>query len=233
MSALLLIALPATRIAYVLLALLIGGESAGIPLPGETALITGSILASQGKLWLPLVIAVAAAAAIVGDNIGYELGRHGARRLLSRPGRFEDRRQAFLERGEAFFARHGGKTVLFGRWLPFLRVTAAWLAGANHMPWPRFFAWNALGGISWAISVGVFGYLAGEVAVRILHDAGYVVLALVALGPGRRWRSGTSSDGGARASACGGSTRPARSSSPGSGTTTRRTRSASGTRACG
>ena len=181
MSTLLLIALPATRVAYALLALLIGGESAGIPLPGETALITGSILASQGKLWLPLVIGVAAAAAIVGDNIGYELGRHGARRLLSRPGRFEDRRQAFLERGEVFFARHGGKTVLFARWLPFLRVTAAWLAGANHMPWPRFFAWNALGGITWAISVGVFGYLAGAVAIRILHDAGYVVLALIAL----------------------------------------------------
>ena len=182
MSALLLITLPATRIAYVLLALLIGGESAGIPLPGETALITASILASQGKLWLPLVIAVAAAAAIVGDNIGYELGRHGARRVLSRPGRFEDRRQAFLVRGEAFFARHGGKTVFIGRWLPFLRVTAAWLAGANHMPWPRFFAWNALGGLSWAISVGVFAYLAGHVAVRILHDTGYVALALVALG---------------------------------------------------
>jgi membrane protein DedA with SNARE-associated domain len=72
--------------------------------------------------------------------------------------------------------------VLFARWLPFLRVTAAWLAGANRMPWPRFFAWNALGGISWAISVGVFAYLAGAVAARILHDAGYVVLALVALG---------------------------------------------------
>ena len=183
MTALLFITLPATRLAYVLLALLVGGESAGVPLPGETALITGSILASQGKLWLPLVIAVAAAAAIVGDNIGYELGRHGARRVLLRPGRFEDRRQAFLERGEAFFARHGGKTVFIGRWLPFLRVTAAWLAGANHMPWPRFFAWNALGGISWAISVGVFAYFAGQVAVRILHDAGYVVLAVVALGP--------------------------------------------------
>jgi membrane protein DedA with SNARE-associated domain len=182
MSALLFISLPATRIAYVLLALLVGGESAGLPLPGETALITASILASQDKLWLPLVIAVAAATAIVGDNIGYELGRHGARRILERPGRFEERRKEFLERGEAFFERHGAKTVFLGRWLPFLRVTAAWLAGANHMPWPRFFAWNALGGISWAISVGVFAYLAGEVAVRIFHDAGYVLLALVALG---------------------------------------------------
>jgi membrane protein DedA with SNARE-associated domain len=182
MSVLLFLTLPASRIAYPLLALLVGGESAGVPLPGETALITASILASQEKLSLPLVIAVAAAAAIVGDNIGYELGRHGARRVLSRPGRFEERRQAFLLRGEAFFERHGGKTVLFGRWLPFLRVTAAWLAGANRMPWPRFFAWNAAGGISWAISVGVFAYLAGEIAVRVLHDAGYVVLALVALG---------------------------------------------------
>jgi membrane protein DedA with SNARE-associated domain len=182
MIAVLFLTLPASRLAYALLALLVGGESAGVPLPGETALITASILASQGKLLLPLVIAVAAAAAIVGDNIGYELGRHGARRVLSRPGRLEERRQAFLRRGEAFFERHGGKTVFLGRWLPFLRITAAWLAGANHMPWPRFFAWNAAGGISWAISVGVFAYLAGEIAVKILHDAGYVVLGLVALG---------------------------------------------------
>jgi membrane protein DedA with SNARE-associated domain len=181
MSAILFVTLPATRVAYVLLALLVGGESAGIPLPGETALITASILASQDKLWLPLVIVIAAATAIVGDNIGYELGRHGARRILERPGRLEERRKEFLQRGEAFFERHGGKTVFIGRWLPFLRVTAAWLAGANHMPWPRFFAWNAAGGICWAISVGVFAYLAGEVAVRILHDAGYVVVALVAL----------------------------------------------------
>ena len=182
MTALLFVTLPATRFAYLLLALLIGGESAGIPLPGETALITGAVLASQGKLSLPIVIAVAALAAIIGDNIGFHLGRHGARRLLSRPGRFESRRQAFLQRGEAFFERHGGKTVFFGRWLPFLRVTAAWLAGAHHMSWPRFLAWNAAGGILWAVSVGVFAYLAGDLAVRILHDAGYVALAVIALG---------------------------------------------------
>jgi len=181
MSALLFITLPATRLAYALMALLIGGESAGLPLPGETALITASILASQGKLWLPLVIGIAAATAIVGDNIGYELGRHGARRLLSRPGRFEDKRQEFLERGEKFFERHGSKTVFLGRWIPFLRVTAAWLAGANHMPWPRFFAWNALGGVSWAISVGVFAYLVGDIALQIIRDVGYVALALIVL----------------------------------------------------
>ncbi len=182
MGVFLFLTLPASPVAYALLALLVGGESAGVPLPGETALITGSILASQGRLWLPFVIVSAAAAAIVGDNIGYELGRHGARRVLERPGRFEDRRQEFLKRGQAFFDRHGAKTVFLGRWIPFLRITAAWLAGANGMPWPRFFAWNALGGVSWAISVGIFAYFVGELAVRIFHDAGYVVLALIAVG---------------------------------------------------
>jgi membrane protein DedA with SNARE-associated domain len=178
----LFLTLPASRFAYLLLALLVGGESAGIPLPGETALITGAILASQDKLSLPIVIAVAALAAIIGDNIGFQLGRHGARRLLSRPGRFEERRKAFLQRGEAFFLRHGGKTVFLGRWLPFLRITAAWLAGAHHMSWPRFLFWNAAGGIAWAVSVGVFAYLVGHLAIEILHDAGYVVLALAAIG---------------------------------------------------
>jgi membrane protein DedA with SNARE-associated domain len=182
MTALLFLSLPASRFAYVVLGLLVGGESAGIPLPGETALITGAILASQDKLSLSIVIAIAALAAIIGDNVGFQLGRHGARRLLERPGRFEERRQAFLTRGEAFFQRHGGKTVFLGRWLPFLRVTAAWLAGAHGMSWPRFLVWNAAGGILWAISVGLFAFLAGHVAVQILHDAGYAVLAVVALG---------------------------------------------------
>ena len=233
MSALLLLTLPATRIAYVLLALLIGGESAGIPLPGETALITGSILASQGKLWLPLVIAVAAAAAIVGDNIGYELGRHGARRLLSRPGRFEERRQAFLERGEAFFARHGGKTVL-------PRALVALPPGHCSLACRR--EPHALAAVLRVERAR--GHLVGDLGRRLRVPRGrprgpdpprrWLRRACADLaGRWSAWRSGTSSEGCAKASACGGSTRPARRSSPGSGTTTRRTRSASGTRACG
>lgn len=178
MSTVLLLALPATGLGYVLLAALIGGESAGIPLPGETALITAGVLASQGRLSLSGVIVAAAAGAIIGDNFGYVLGRKGARRLLQRPGRFEKRRRSLLRRGEAFFARHGGKTVFLGRWLPFLRITAAWLAGANHMPWPRFLAWNAAGGIAWAVSVGVFAYFVGQAAVAVLHTVGYVALGV-------------------------------------------------------
>ena len=181
MSSLIFLALPTSGLAYLVLALLVGGESAGLPLPGETALITGAVLASQGKLALPAVVASAAAGAIVGDNIGYLLGRQGARRLLLRPGRLEGVRREFLERGEAFFERHGAKTVFFGRWLPFLRVTAALLAGAHRMHWPTFLAWNALGGISWAISVGIAGYFLGQAAFAILHTAGLVVVVAVAV----------------------------------------------------
>jgi membrane-associated protein len=193
MTAVLLVGLPATRLAYLVLFLLIGGESAGIPLPGETALITAGILASQEKLDIALVIVVAAAAAIIGDNFGYLLGRKGARRLLQRPGRLEDRRRDLLERGEAYFVRHGGKTVLVGRWLPVLRITVAWLAGAHHMAWPKFLAWNAAGGIAWAISIGLLAYLAGHTAEAILQDASYVAVGgllviLVAVSSWALWR---------------------------------------------
>jgi membrane-associated protein len=178
MSTFLLVALPATGFGYLLLAALVGGESAGVPLPGETALITAAVLASQGRLSISLVVATAAAGAIVGDNFGYLLGRKGARRLLERPGRLEESRRNLLRRGEKFFARHGGKTVFLGRWLPFLRITAAWLAGANRMHWLRFVAWNAAGGIAWAASIGVLAYFAGEAVASVLHTAGYIALGI-------------------------------------------------------
>lgn len=187
MSTVVLLLVPATGLGYLLLAALVGGESAGIPLPGETALIAAAVLASQGRLSIWLVVASAAAGAIVGDNFGYLLGRKGARRLLQRPGRLEERRRDLLRRGEKFFARHGGKTVFLGRWVPFLRITAAWLAGANRMPWPKFLAWNAAGGIAWAVSIGILAFFVGQAVAAALQTAGYVVLgvlavALVALG---------------------------------------------------
>jgi membrane protein DedA with SNARE-associated domain len=157
-------------------------------------------------LTLPLVIVVAAAGAIVGDNIGYWLGRQGARRLLDRPGWMEERRRALLVRGEAFFQAHGAKTVFFGRWLPFLRVTAAWLAGAHRMHWATFVVWNAAGGIAWATSVGLLSYFAGEVVLRIFDALGYVAIAVVAIvavsllvwAVGRWWVARASPSGGSR-----------------------------------
>lgn len=145
-------------------------------LPGETALIAAAALAARGRLDLPVVIGVAAAGAIVGDNLGYLAGRRGLRRFLRR-------RQALVERAEAFYARHGGKAVFFARWITGLRVVGAWVAGASAMPWRRFLLWNALGGIAWAASVGVLAYLLGRAAGRVLGTVG-VALAIVVVAVG-------------------------------------------------
>jgi membrane protein DedA with SNARE-associated domain len=170
----------AGNVGYPLVFVLVGVESMGIPVPGETALITAALAASAGRLQIEWVIVLAAAGAILGDNIGYLIGRHGGRRILERPGRFERQRREFLVRGEVFFKRHGNKAVFFGRWIAGLRVWASWLAGINHMPWPRFLFWNALGGISWATSVGLAVYFAGSAAKRVITTAG--TDALIAFG---------------------------------------------------
>jgi membrane protein DedA with SNARE-associated domain len=167
-------------IGYPLLFVLVGAESAGALVPGETALIVAAALAAQGRLSLPLVIAVAAGAAIFGDNTGYLIGRRGLRRLLDRPGRRSARRQLLIARGEAFFVRRGSAAVFFGRWLPGLRVVASWLAGANRMRWRRFLLWNALGGITWATTVGAAGYLLGRSASSSLGAIGFAALAITA-----------------------------------------------------
>jgi len=161
------------------LGLLVGLESAGIPLPGETALITGAALAKHGSLEIEVVIAVAAAAAIVGDSLGYVFSRRYGRGLLTRPGRTQARRLEVLARREAFFDRHGPKAVFFGRWVTGLRVWASWLAGITHMPYRQFLMWNALGGISWAITVGIVGYLVGTAAEEIVTRAGLGAAILV------------------------------------------------------
>jgi membrane protein DedA with SNARE-associated domain len=167
-------------IGYPLLFALVGGESAGLLLPGETALIAAAVLAGQGQLSLPFVIVVAAGAAILGDNIGYLLGRRGLRSAFDRPS--APRRQRLFALGEGFFERHGSAAVFFGRWLPGLRIAAAWLAGASAMPWMRFFFWNALGGILWAASIGTVAYFLGQQvsgAVGIIGLAGLVVFGIV------------------------------------------------------
>src|SRR5581483_3963980 len=131
-------------------------ESAGVPIPGETALITAAVFAStnQHHFSIVWVVVVAAAGAIIGDNVGYILGRIGGRRLVEKiaPLRKE------LPRGERFFEKHGGKTVFFGCFVAFLRITSAWLAGITKMHWAVFFAWNAAGGIVWAAAIGVTAY---------------------------------------------------------------------------
>jgi membrane protein DedA with SNARE-associated domain len=169
------------NVGYPLLFMLVGAESAGALVPGETALIVAAALAAQGQLSLPLVIAVAAGAAILGDNIGYLIGRRGLRRLIDRPGRWAAGRRRLVERGEVFFARRGPSAVFFGRWLPGLRVVTSWLAGADRMPWRRFLLWNALGGIAWATTIGALAYLLGQSASGSLGAIGFVGLGVAVL----------------------------------------------------
>ena len=147
-----------TLAGYPLLFAIVTGESSGVPLPGETALITAAVLASRGKLQIELVIALAGTGAIVGDNIGYLIGRKGGRWLLQRPGRFQREREQVLAVGEPFLERHGPKAVFMGRFVLGLRVWASWLAGATRMRWRSFLLWNALGGVCWATAVGLLAY---------------------------------------------------------------------------
>src|SRR3954470_8193205 len=166
-----IIKLPAPLGSPILFAL-VGAESTGAPVPGETALIATGILAHHGQFRIELVVVVAALGAIIGDNLGYLIGRTGGRRLLERPGFLEKHRRAVLTKGEPFFARHGPKAVFLGRWVAGLRIAAAWLAGINRMPWPVFLFWNALGGIAWATSVGLLAYYLGPAAEHIFKVAG-------------------------------------------------------------
>jgi membrane protein DedA with SNARE-associated domain len=169
---------------YPLLFLIVMGESSGLPIPGETGLIAAAVLASQGKLQIAAVIPLAAAAAIVGDNIGYLIGRKGGRWLLERPGPFHGQRQNVLIVGEPFFERHGPKAVFFGRFLLGLRVWASWLAGATRMHWRSFVVWNALGGICWATAIGLLAYYLGHSASNAVQAFGIYGLIALALAVG-------------------------------------------------
>jgi membrane protein DedA with SNARE-associated domain len=178
----------------VFLFLLVGMESAGVPLPGETALVTAAALAAHGDFSIVAVIAVAAAAAIVGDNVGYWIGRLGGRKLLSRWGWLEHRAGRLLPWSERFFERHGPKTIFLGRFIAVLRVTAAWLAGISKMHWWTFFAWNAAGGIAWATLVGLVAYYVGKAAAEAIGHYGLIGggaalgLILVAVGVYQFWK---------------------------------------------
>ena len=174
---------------YVVIAALAAAESSalvGLVIPGEAALLVGGFAASQGRVDLPVLVAVATVAAIVGDSIGYELGRHlGPRVRLTRLGRWvgEDR----WSRAEQFIERRGGPAVLIGRWVGLLRALVPFVAGTTRMPYRRFLVWNVLGAVLWAPTVITAGYFAAgsfRAVERWLGRASLVLAVLVVFGVG-------------------------------------------------
>jgi membrane protein DedA with SNARE-associated domain len=176
-----LIDIPA-NVGYAAVFALIAIETMGIPVPGETALIAAALLAHKGQMDIVTLVLIGSAAAIVGDNIGFAIGRKGGRKLLLRPGPLHGQRLKVIEIGEPFFERHGPKAVFLGRWVSGLRIASAWLAGINGMSWPTFLLWNALGGIVWACAVGFGVYALGQLAEDILTIAGPIAAGVFVAG---------------------------------------------------
>jgi membrane protein DedA with SNARE-associated domain len=164
---------------YLAVFFFVGIESIGVPVPGETMLITAAIYAgTTGRLSIFWVIVASSAGAIVGDNIGYTIGRTGGYRLVKRYGRYIRLEENRLRLGQYLFRKHGSKVVFFGRFISVLRIFAAFLAGVNHMHWRRFLVFNAAGGIIWSTIYGTAAYLLGQQLLRLSGPAD-LVLAIV------------------------------------------------------
>ena len=159
-------------------AFFVGLEGMGIPLPGETVLILASAYAGTHNGNIAAVIASAAGGAIVGDNLGYFLGRELGSRALQRYGLHIGLTESRIKIGQYLFMRHGSKVVFFGRFVALLRFLAAFLAGANRMFWRRFAVANAAGGIVWATVVGMAAYSFGKEIHRVQGPFGIAIAAL-------------------------------------------------------
>jgi len=157
-------------------------ESTGIPFPGESMLLVAAIYAGHThRLSIVLVIVAAACGAILGDNLGFLIGREGGYRVLRRYGKYIGLNERKLKVGIYMFRKHGGKVVFFGRFVAVLRAWAAFLAGVNRMLWRRFLLYNALGGIIWATIYGLGGFLLGGQIHRLTGPVGTVSLVLAAV----------------------------------------------------
>jgi membrane protein DedA with SNARE-associated domain len=167
---------------YWVVAGIVGLEGMGLPLPGETALVLAAIYAGMtDELSIFYVVLAAALGAIIGDNLGYWIGRGLGRRILRRYRRYLLLTESRLQLGQYLFVRHGGKVVFFARFFAVLRTLGAFLAGVNHMRWPRFVVFNGLGATAWATTFGVGAYILGDRIQNVLGPLGILSLALVVL----------------------------------------------------
>lgn len=169
-------------LAYVLIAGLVFAEASvfvGFVLPGETACILGGVLAANGQISLAVLLPLIVVAAIVGDTVGYEVGRlYGPRLLRTRPLRGHAQR---LDGAQQVLRERGGWAIFVGRFTAFLRAVMPGLAGMSRMPYPRFLAYNAAGGLVWGLGVTLLGYFAGASYVKLEHTLGRVSAVLTAV----------------------------------------------------
>lgn len=171
--------------AYAIIALLVFGEAAvfiGFVLPGETAVLLGGVLASRSDLAIAPLIVIVVLCAVVGDSVGFEVGKRFGPRVLALG--MVQRHEHRIEKAQAALRRRGGPAVFLGRWTAFFRAVMPGLAGLSRMPYRTFLVWNAIGGIAWGVTFCLVGYLAGasyeKVASRIGEGAA-VVIALTVL----------------------------------------------------
>ena len=167
---------------YWAVALFVGLESMGIPLPGETILVLAAIYsATEPSLSIWIVVVAAAAGAIIGDNAGFWIGRTFGYALLMRYGRYIGLSAARIKVGQYLFRRHGGKVVFFGRFIALLRILAASLAGVNRMPWQNFLVANAAGGVLWATVFGFGGFYFGKLVLELYPAFSTIIFATAAV----------------------------------------------------
>lgn len=166
---------------YLFLFIVVAAESLGVPVPGETALVTAAAYAALGHLDIYTVVLTGAAAAILGDTGGYWIGYSGGIAVVRRWGGILHVNESHITRAHAFFDRHGGKTVFIGRFIAILRTWAAALAGVARMPYRSFLFFNATGGILWAALFGTLGYVFGRNLPKLDHLIGQTSLALALL----------------------------------------------------
>jgi len=167
---------------YFAIFLIVAMESAGIPMPGETVLVTAAIFAASGTLRIYWVIAAAAAGAILGDNCGYWIGREFGFPIAYRYGRYVSLNEKRLKLGQYLFLKHGGKIVFFGRFVALLRAFASFLAGVNRYNWEKFLLFNAAGAIVWASIFGAGGDLLGHEFERYARPVGVATLIAAVIG---------------------------------------------------
>jgi membrane protein DedA with SNARE-associated domain len=166
---------------YVVVFAVIGLEAMGLPLPGESMLIGASIYAATtGKLDIVFVITAAAAGAILGDNLGYVLGRWAGFPLLKRYGSYVGLTEKRMQVGDFLFKKHGGAVVFTGRFIAFLRTFVALMAGASHMDWRVFLFWNAVGGVAWTTAYCTAAYFLGDF-MRQIEGKLAIVLGICAV----------------------------------------------------